>query len=309
MFGEPERGLRFRAAAPPLAATKQSSSAYRPLAGIAIVFVITLLSTGCSCHLNLPDHGVQVQTKARMMLDGHPLELRMSKPARTQAGSVLIIYATGDGGWLGLGTDIFNWLASWDYPVAGFSSRSYIHHLGYFSMDETTTPRLLVRDYESIISFAEKELGMPPSTKIILVGLSRGAGLSVVAAGEGGLDYRLAGLLAIALTKEEEHVLHRPRGARRSADPSARPARVMIETYSYLNRLTPFPVMVLQSTNDGYLTADDARKLFGPDTELHKLKAVVATNHSFHNGCEKLYQYAEDALKWIVGFAAAHQRH
>ncbi len=239
------------------------------------------------------------------MLNGHPLELRLSKPAQAHADSVLILYATGDGGWLGLGSDIFNWLASWNYPVAGFSARGYVHHLGYFSDNETTTPRLLVRDYESIIAFAEKELGLPQSTRIILVGLSRGAGLSVVAAGEGGLDQRLAGLLAIALTKEEEHVLHRARRTRSANAPPRRP-RVMIETYSYLRRVAPFPVMVLQSAHDGYLPADEARKLFGPDTELRKLRAVEATNHSFHDGCRTLYQYAEDALKWIVGFIPAH---
>ncbi len=283
-----------------------SPRSHRLFAGLAPAVLFLLFLGGCSCHLNLPDHGIHVQTKARMTLDGHPLELRLSRPAQTRADKVLIIYATGDGGWLGLGSDIFNWLASWNYPVAGFSARSYVHHLGYFSEDETTTPRLLVRDYESMIAFAEKELGLPPSTRIILVGLSRGAGLSVVAAGEGGLDYRMAGLLAIALTKEEEHVLHRPRSAR-SANTTARPPRVMIETYKYLNRPTPFPVMVLQSTHDGYLTADEARKLFGPDTDLRKLKAVEATNHSFHNGCQKLYQYAEDAMNWMMKIAAIHR--
>lgn len=250
---------------------------------------------------------MQVQTKAKILLDGHPLELRLSKPARVSADSVLIVYATGDGGWLGLGSDVFHWLADWNYPVAGFSARSYVHHLGYFSDDETTTPRLLARDYQSIIAFAERELSLPPSTKIILVGLSRGAGLSVVAAGEGGLDQRLAGLLAIALTKEEEHVLHRPRGTR-PADRPAVPPRVMIETYNYLSRVAPFPVMVLQSTNDGYLPAAKARELFGPDTHLRRLRAVAAANHGFRNGCQTLYQYAEDALKWIVAINGVRKR-
>ncbi len=277
------------------------------LTGLLPAFLFPIFLSACSCHVRLPDTGVQIQTKARMMLNGHPLELRLSKPAQA-SGSVLIIYATGDGGWLGLGSDIFNWLADWNYPVAGFSARSYVHQLGYFSMDATTTPRRLVRDYQSIIAFAEKELGLPPSTKIILVGLSRGAGLSVVAAGEGGLDQRLGGLLAIALTKEEEHVMRRPRGSRR-ANGSTVPQRVMIDTYNYLNRVSPFPVMVLQSTNDHYLPAAQARKLFGPDTQLRRLRAVEAANHSFRNGCLTLCQDTEDALKWIVELMAVSGKH
>jgi fermentation-respiration switch protein FrsA (DUF1100 family) len=266
---------------------------------------LMLFLSGCSCHLNVPESAAWIQTRASMKLNGVPFELRLSKPTGASSGNVLIIYATGDGGWLGLGTDIFNWLASWNYPVAGFSSRSYLHHLGYTSETETTTPRMLARDYESIIAFAESRLGLPASTPIILVGMSRGAGLSVVAAGAGSLDQRLAGLLAIALTKEEEHVLHR---ARRTAPANgqARRPRVMIETYRYLNRVGPFPVMVLQSTHDGYLPADEARKLFGPDSELRKLRAVESTNHGFHNGCQTLYQDAEDALKWIIGFIPGH---
>ena len=242
-----------------------------------------------------------------MTLNGQPFELRLSQPARPSANNVLIVYATGDGGWLGLGTDIFNWMAGWDYPVAGFSARSYIHNLGHNSETATTTPRLLVRDYEAIINFAEKRLGLASTTKVILAGVSRGAGFAVVAAGAGGLDQRLAGLLAIALTKEEEHVLHRARGRRSAGETASRP-RVMIQTYSYLGRVDPFPVMVLQSTHDGYLTADKARELFGPDTESRKLRAVPAANHSFRHGCQTLHQDTEQALQWITGFISRPQR-
>jgi fermentation-respiration switch protein FrsA (DUF1100 family) len=268
---------------------------------------LLLVTLGCSCHMNLPAPIGLIKTEASMALNGHEFDLRLSKPAQAAAGDVLIIYATGDGGWLGLGGDVFQWLASWNYPIAGFSSRGYIHNLGLSSDAETTTPRRLVRDYENIIAFAETRLGLPSSTPIILVGLSRGAGFAVVAAGEGGLDQRLAGLLAIALTKEEEHVMrNRPRNARSVNNPRQRP-QVMIETYTYLSRIGSLPLMVLQSTNDGYLPADAARKLFGADTDLRKLRAVEASNHSFSGGCQTLYQDTQDALKWMTGLIAARR--
>ena len=77
---------------------------------------------------------------------------------------------------------------------------------------------------------------------------------------------------------------------------------VEIETYQYLNRIASLPVMVLQSTNDGYLPADAARKLFGPDTEFRRLIPIEAGNHSFRNACPALYSNVEDALKWITAF-------
>jgi fermentation-respiration switch protein FrsA (DUF1100 family) len=271
----------------------------------AIFFLI--FPAGCSCRLNLPAASGQVKTRARMTLNGQPFELRFSQPARPSANNVLIVYATGDGGWLGLGSDVFDWMAGWNYPVAGFSARSYIHNLGHNSDAATTTPELLVKDYEEIIDCAENQLGLAPSTKVILVGVSRGAGFAVVAAGAGGLEQRLAGLLAIALTREEEHVLHRPRGTRSAGEAADRP-RVMIQTYSYLDRVSPFPLMVLQSTHDGYLPADQARELFGPDTELRKLRPVPATNHSFRHGCQTLYRDTEEALQWIIGVPSRPQR-
>jgi fermentation-respiration switch protein FrsA (DUF1100 family) len=264
-----------------------------------LVLALMLCLSGCSCRLYVPESETRIQTRASMMLNGYPFELRLSKSPGVPSENVLVIYATGDGGWSGLGTDMFNWLASWNYPVAGFSSRSYLHNLGYVSEAGTTTPRLLASDYESIIAFAERQLDLPSSTPIILVGVSRGAGLSVVAAGAGNIHKPLAGLLAIALTKEEEHVLHRER-RRNPSDGQRSRSRVVIETYRYLNRLGPFPVMVLQSTHDRYLPAEEARKLFGPDSEIRKLRAVEATNHSFHNGCQILHQDAENALRWMV---------
>jgi pimeloyl-ACP methyl ester carboxylesterase len=190
-------------------------------------------------------------------------------------------------------------VASWTYSVAGFSSRSYLHILGHLSEAGTTTPELLARDYDSIIAFAEQRLGLPASTPVILVGVSRGAGLSVVAAGAGIMHRPVAGLLAVALIKEEEHVLHSQRRGNKS-DSESRLSQVAVDTYLYLNRLDPFPLMVLQSTHDGYLSAGDARNLFGPDSEMRKLRAIEATNHSFHNGCQTLNQEAENALRWIV---------
>jgi hypothetical protein len=271
---------------------------FRRHLGLVLALIVSLLS-GCSCHLNVPEARGLIQAQEPMTLYDHPFDLRLFKPTQPAVENVLIVYATGDGGWLGLGSGIFKWLTQWNFPVVGFSSRAYLRSLGYVSDTDTTSPRRLAKDYASIIGFAESRLELPSTTSLIFVGLSRGAGLSVVAAGEGEFDSHLAGLLAIALTKEEEHVLHRrPRfffGRR------AQPGQlVQIETYSYLRRLAFLPVTVLQSTHDGYLPAAAARRLFGPDTDLRRLRAIEAANHGFQNGCPALYNETEAALKWIV---------
>jgi pimeloyl-ACP methyl ester carboxylesterase len=257
--------------------------------------IVGFLSSGCSCHLSVPVGKGEFQNRDYVSVSSYPLKVRVFQPQHPDPRKELLVYATGDGGWLGLGGNIFEWLTQLNYPVVGFSSRAYVKALRHSSDSGTTTPSILAQDYAQIIDFAKTRMGLPPETSIILVGLSRGAGLSVVAAGEGRLNGHLAGLLTIALTKEEEYVHHRFLGGFRSGLP------IEIQTYEYLKRIQTIPVVVLQSTKDGYLPADHARQLFGPDTDLRKLHSIEAGNHGFSNLFGGLYQETRNALDWMTG--------
>jgi predicted alpha/beta hydrolase family esterase len=223
-------------------------------------------------------------------LYGHPLTLHLTSGAE---GQPLLVFATGDGGWRGTDLDTYRHLASWAYPVVGFSAPEYIKYLR--GEDETTTPFRLATDYALIVELAKRELNIAPATPVILVGVSRGAGLSVVAAGQRVLRDELAGVLAVALTKEEEHV--RFRRLRRATGASA--ASMMLQTYEYLPNLASVPIEVIQSTNDRYLPADRARVLFGADTDRRRFVAIDSRNHSFGGARDRLYDAMERSLAWI----------
>jgi len=132
--------------------------------------------------------------------------------------------------------------------------------------------------------------------RIGILGISFGGGLSVVAAGQPLLQPELAGVLAVALTKEEEHVRFR---RRRSSNATGE--ALMLQTYDYLPNLKVVPIDVIQSTNDGYLPAAQARELFGPDTERRRLIAIESGNHSFSDAREELYAAMEQSLQWLSG--------
>jgi dienelactone hydrolase len=258
--------------------------------------ILSMFLVACNCHVSAPHRINSIQTQGWLNLHNHPLQLHFSKPYSLENSDVLVVYSTGDGGWRGLGRQIYEWIATWHYPVVGFSSSDYLKNLGYIS--DTTTPRRLARDFKAIVQFAEQNLELQPSTRIILVGLSRGAGLSVVAAGQTELYNRLGGVVAIALTREEEHVVHYSH-SRRSSPDQPKQELLQIQTYEYLPRITSVPVVVLQSTHDGYLPASEARVLFGPDTALKKLIPIEARNHGFSGGCLDLYREAETSMSWI----------
>jgi dienelactone hydrolase len=256
-----------------------------------------LAAGGCAHGPVLHSAHRPVEFVRSLTLYDHPLDLHLARPAQLQPGTPLLFYATGDGGWRGKDVETYRRLIQWGYPAAGFSAPSYLNHLGFVS--GTTTPVRLARDYQRMIEFAKQTLNLPDSTRTVLVGVSRGAGLAVVAAGRPELNVELAGVLAVALTKEEEYVRHYK--VVRGRSPSDMPTRELVEfqTYEYLDRLRDLPLVVIQSTGDDYLPAAAARKLFGPDTALRRLVPIDARDHSFDGARGALYAQMADALTWM----------
>lgn len=223
-------------------------------------------------------------------LNGYPVTLHLTGAAGATVSDQqrpLLVFATGDGGWRGKDVDVYRHLVSWGYATAGFSAPQYVKHLE--GEDATTTPARLARDYAALIDVAKQALMLPASTHVILVGVSRGAGLSVAAAGQRALQSSLDGVLVMGLTKEEEHV----RWFRRRTYSE-------LQTYDYLPRLGSLPLAVIQSTHDNYLPADAARTLFGRDTDRRKFHAIEARNHSFAGARALLYDTVRASLVWMT---------
>ncbi len=177
---------------------------------------------------------------------------------------------------------------TWGYPAVGFSAREYVHHLGH----DTLEPAQVAADYRVIAGAAMAALHLPVTTRAVLVGKSRGAGLAVAAAGVPALNAELDGVMAVGLTREEEYVAlvsgSRPR------------TPVMLQTYPRLADIGHVPVAVIQSTHDDYVPSAEARRLFGPDTPTRELVAVKSSNHNFGGALDRLYADMERSLEWML---------
>ena len=251
----------------------------------ALVSVATLALSACAPILSRRVDGT---SETSVQLHNHFLTLHLTKASTVPARTGLLVYATGDGGWWGKDRELYTRLSSLGYPVVGFSAREYVRHLDA----DALLPREVAADYAAIIRLSESYLGLPESTRTVLVGKSRGAGLAVAAAGSGALRQTLAGVLVLGLTGEEEYV-HRLR--------RARPRQlVMLQTYSYLPRLGDTPVAVIQSTRDQYVPAAEARRLFGADTPVRTLIPIDAEDHNFGGALELVYGTMERSLEWIL---------
>ena len=149
--------------------------------------------------------------------------------------------------------------------------------------------RRMASDYLAIITTAVAALRMPPATRAVLVGKSRGAGLAVGAAIDSQLNATLAGVLAIGLTREEEYV----HGSRSQE-------LVMLQTYARVEDLGQLPVAVIQSSNDEYVPAAEARQLLGPDTAWRVLVPIESRDHNFDGATDVLYREMKRSLQWIL---------
>lgn len=263
-----------------------------------ILLALVALLGACVRPEPLSGPNAPLQFTRQIVFYDHALDLHFSRPQHAAPGGPLLLFATGDGGWRGKDLDTYRHLITWGYPVVGFSAPAYLKHLGFVS--GTTTPTRLALDYQRIIDTAIAALGLPKETETLLVGVSRGAGLAVVAAGQPVINAELAGVLAVALTKEEEYVRHYKVKPGRSPSDMPRNELVEFETYEYLDRLRTVPLVVIQSTRDSYLPAEAARSLFGPDTELRRFFAIPAHNHSFGGARDEMFQRMEASLSWLI---------
>jgi hypothetical protein len=172
----------------------------------------------------------------------------------------------------------------------GFSARFYLSHLHNGRSQES--PDDLATDYATIADAALVALHLPPRTPLLLAGKSRGADLAVVAASDASLRPRVVGILAVALTAEEEYV------SPLAGQPLPHPD--MVHPYQLLQSLTTIPVIVIQSTTDQYLAAADARRLFGPDTADRRFRPITASDHSFDGALDVLYDEVARGLEWLA---------
>jgi fermentation-respiration switch protein FrsA (DUF1100 family) len=268
-------------------------------ASIGLLLLAVCASCSAGCGLRAGGHAAALNPPVPdhiIVLNDHSLRLHFSRGNR-DVSRPLLVYATGDGGWHRKDLAAYHHLVDFGYPTVGFDAHDYVTHLG---ARDTTTPARLAADYQRIISTAKELLHLPADYPVVLVGVSRGAGLSVVAAGQRGLRPSISGVLAVALTKEEEYV-KMLRRLRLRGRPLVGVGPEMVEVYDYLPRLGSVPIAVIQSTRDDYLPADEARALFGPDNPHRWFQPVQARNHSFGGARTQLYDAMSRSLNWIDG--------
>jgi hypothetical protein len=285
-------------AAPVTAATVVMATRTRVSATVAAVLLFVL--PGCSMlsppHSEASFAGRRFTSTVR--LHGQPLDLHLSAPRAPAAPRVLVLYASGDGGWFGTAVDMFRQAADAGYFTVGFSSRSFMRLQR--PRGSPLTAARLAAEYQQIVAQARTALGLDPTIHAVLTGWSRGAAFAVLVGAETAASDDVIGVVAIGLAEGEDLVVS---GTEDDTDDGNAPTAERgwpYMNYASIGRLGPRPCAVIQATHDGYLPAARARQLFGPDTPLRRFYTIDAKNHRFAGGKAEFSAAWLDAIRWMA---------
>lgn len=241
--------------------------------------VLTLAALGGSA--------APVQTQRPLVVRGQSQTLRIYGAQ----GGTPVVLSSGDGGFVHLAPLVADFLASKGYYVVGVDSKAYLS--SFTSGSKTLSPTDIPGDYRAFVDAAR--LGR--DVRVPLVGISEGAGLSVLAATDPDLQKAIAGVIALGLPDLNElgwrwrdSIIYITHGV---------PNEPSFHAGDYVAKLGTMPLAAIHSTHDEFVPVDTLKKVLGPLTPTRRLWLIEAVDHRFSDKQPELQTGLVDALGWI----------
>jgi hypothetical protein len=201
-----------------------------------------------------------------------------------------ILVSSGDGGWIHLAPHVAELLAQFGYRVVGFDSRAYLS--SFSSNGGTLQESDVIEDYATLIKY----VGQSGKRSPLLIGVSEGAGLSVLAGTGKDVKPFIDGVIGIGLGNMNElgwhwtdstiyvthHLPHEP----------------MFSVLSLVDRLAPLPLALIHSVHDEYTSVEDADRIVHAAAGPAKLWSVNASDHRFSGNLAEFDRRLIEAIGW-----------
>jgi hypothetical protein len=221
-------------------------------------------------------------------LRGHPQTLHLYG-SRGSGDPILV--SSGDGGWVHLAPEVAEALAARGYFVVGFDTLAYLQ--SFTSGSTTLATEDEPADYRALIDFAARGAARKP----ILVGVSEGAGLSVLASTDPTTRQSIAGVIALGLPRLTElgwrwkdsltYLTHRV------------PDEPTFRMTDVIGRVGSTPLAVIHSSGDEFTSVEEVRTILGSASQPKMLSIVPASNHRFSGNLPALHERLLEAIDWI----------
>lgn len=232
---------------------------------------------------------VSAETLDTVTLRGHPQTIHLYGSRET---GYPVIVSSGDGGWMHLGPHVAQFLASKGFFVVGFDVRAYLE--GFTSHTSTLQESQEPSDYRTLIEYASRGTSKKP----ILIGVSEGAGLSVLAATDPQTKREISGVIGLGLPdlnelgwRWKDEVIYVTHGL---------PNEPQFSAAAIASRVAPVPLAAIHSTHDEFVPVADVQKVIAAASEPKRLWMIEATNHRFSGNLPEFEHRLTDAVAWIV---------
>ncbi|MGE5444111.1 MAG: alpha/beta hydrolase [Ignavibacteriales bacterium] len=201
-----------------------------------------------------------------------------------------VLFASGDGGWRGFAVTVAKSVASWGYDVYGLDTKRYLESFTGSSILKAID---VMSDFQRITDWITQKA----DEKVILMGHSEGAGLCLLAAASNENKKSFSGLVSIGLSKSG--VL----GGRLLDDityvTKKMPNEPTFESADFLPKVSPLPILMVQSSHDEYVSVEMARKLFSNAREPKRFLLIESRNHRFDGNADEFFRALHEGMEWI----------
>ncbi len=241
--------------------------------------------------LTLPGRVAASTAESAVAIRGKAFTLRWEGPP---SGDPILVLS-GDGGWVHLGPQAAQFLAGLGYRVAGFDTKDYLERFteGRRTLTEADVPR----DLKVVIEAVARD-GCRP----ILVGVSEGAGLAVLAASHPDVKGSVRGVIGLGLGDLNElgwrlrdAIIYLTKGM---------PAEPTFRVTDHVASLAPLPLAAIASTRDEFVPAAEVLRVMAAAREPKRLWIVPASDHRFSDNQRELQARLVDAIAWVHGTSA-----
>ena len=214
---------------------------------------------------------------------------------RTAGAAIPAIYACGDGGWRGLAPRTAEQLAHQGFAVAGIDSKVYLRMLS--SVQDPLTIETLAHDYAAIAAPLREYAKTDPRSRVYVYGWSLGAGFAVAVGSDVGTRDNWAGIVAIGLPAQNQLVSGV--GANHANLRDANNSRYGFRSTDIMSRLSPVPLVLIESTSDTASPQKVGKALFGAARDPKQYVLIKADNHRFSGARDEFYAALANAMTWI----------
>ena len=239
-------------------------------------------------------HSVAVQrgTTERLPIRGQPQTLRLYG----ERGRAPVIVSSGDGGWTHLAPHVAEALAARGFFVVGFDVRAYLS--SFTSGKSTLRAQNEPADYHTLVTYAARG----STTKPILIGISEGAGLSVLAATDPKVKASITGVIGLGLPVRNElgwrwrdSLVYLTHGV---------PDEPGFDTTDVVDHVSPVPLAAIHSSRDEFVSVPEVQHALRLAKEPKRLWIVNASDHRFSDNEPEFDRRLLDAVEWVRDNAA-----